>query len=114
MSFIEHPIGRVLREGWSLMPYGLGRLSTVRRLYSGWYDRTCKCKNCGRRMPRSEMHKEPGWVFTVPKSVTTDSTGIPYAGSRLVGSMPYPLSVSSKFPFHNVPGAAHTFAYMLF
>jgi len=34
MSFVKQAIGRVRREGWSLMPYALGRFHTVRTLYS--------------------------------------------------------------------------------
>lgn len=34
MSFVKQAMGRVRREGWSLMPYALGRFHTVRTLYS--------------------------------------------------------------------------------
>jgi hypothetical protein len=34
MSFARQAIGRIRREGWSLMPYVLGRFKTVRNIYS--------------------------------------------------------------------------------
>lgn len=34
MGFVKQAIGRVRREGLSLLPYALGRFQTVRSLYS--------------------------------------------------------------------------------